>query len=202
MMKKIIIPFLFSLFFANFSFAGGYEVGDKVSSFYLGKMNGQMISMKDFKDAKALVIIFTNNHCAISKEYEQLIIKLDKKYKGMGSPFVAINPSNPEVYPKESSAHMAMRAEKAGFTFPYIPDPEQVVAKKFGPIRTPQAFLLEKIGDDFVVRYIGMIDPITDYGAKDQSLKVLSNAIEAVLEGNLPDPSNTKPGGCKIHYTD
>ena len=201
-MKKIIIPILFSLFFANLSFAGGYEVGEKVSSFYLGKLDGKMVSMKDFKDAKALVIIFTNNHCGTSKQYENLIIKLDKKYKEMGAPFIAINPSNPEVYPKESLAHMQIRAEKAGFTFPYLPDAEQKVAKQFGAVKTPQAFLLEKVGDDFIVRYIGQIDPITDYGAKDESLKVLSNAIEAVLEGNLPDPSYTKPGGCKIDYTE
>ncbi len=200
-MKKIIIPILFGLFFANLSFAEGYEVGDKVSSFYLGKLDDKMVSMNDFKDAKALVVIFTNNHCSISIDYEKTIIKLDKKYKKMGVPFIAINPSNPKVYPRESYADMLNRAKKAGFTFPYIPDTEQKVAKQFGAVKMPQAFLLEKVGDDFIVRYIGQIDPVTDYGAKDENLKVLSNAIEAVLEGNQPDPSYTKPGGCKIDYT-
>ena len=199
-MKKNLMLSVFALIFVNFGFAGGYEIGDKVSDFSLKNLNGKMVSLKDFKDVKGIVVIFTDNHCTTSKDYEDLLIKLDTKYKEKGFPFVAINPSNPEVNPKESHVHMVMRAEKKGFTFPYLADPDQSVARTFGVTKIPVAYLLNKVGDDFIVSYIGQIDPITDYGAKDKKLRYLSNAIDALLMGNDPDPSHTRPGGCLLQY--
>ncbi len=199
-MKRIITSTLLILLTA-IVYAGGYEVGDKATDFQLKNIDGKIVSMGDFDEAKGIVIIFTSNHCSTSKDYEGLIIELDAKYKGLGFPVIAINPSDPDVYPKESHGHMVKRAEKSEFTFPYLADPDLSVSKQFGPVKIPQAFLLEKVGDDFIVRYIGQLDEITEYSSKDQSAKVLSNAIDALLEGNLPDPDFTKPGGCRVTYT-
>lgn len=198
-MKRIITSTLLILL-AAIVYADGYEVGDKATDFQLKNIDGKMVSMGDFDEAKGIVIIFTSNHCSTSKDYESLIIALDAKYKGLGFPVIAINPSDPDVYPKESHGHMVKRAEKSGFTFPYLSDPDLSISKQFGPIKIPQAFLLEKVGDDFIVRYIGQIDAMTEASKIDQSTKVLSNAINALLEGNLPDPDYTRPGGCKVTY--
>lgn len=200
-MKRIFTSFIFSLLTLSFAFAGGYKVGDKAADFSLKSVDGKMVSLKDFTDAKGVVIIFTSNHCSTSKDYEDLFIKLDKKYKELGYHIVAINPTDPEVNPKESHAHMVMRAEKKGFTFPYLSDDKQSVARAFGATKIPEAFLLEKVGDDFIVRYTGMVDVISDFSATDKSLRYLSNAIDALLEGQKPDPAFTKPEGCRVNYT-
>lgn len=200
-MKRFIIPFLFTLLFANHALAQGYEVGEKAADFKLKNTDGKMVSMKDYQDAKGFVIVFMDNRCPTSKEYEDLIIKLDTKYKGAGFPFIGINPSDPEVYPKESFGHMVTRAEKKGFTFPYLVDADQEVMRAYRPIFIPQAYLLEKVGQEFFVRYIGAIDIINQTGRKDKKLHYLSNAIDALLEGNKPDPNYYKSGGCRIDYT-
>ena len=199
-MRIFLIPILIIFLFANSAFADGKKAGDKVIDFKLKNVDGKMVSMADFTEAKGFVIIFTSNHCNTSKDYEELIIKLDKKYKELGFPFIAINPSDPSVYETETHAHMVTRAKNKAFTFPYLQDANQNVARSFGATRTPEAFLIEKVGEEYFVRYMGTIDLNTEF--KDKKSKYLSNAIDALLEGNEPDPSYKKPGGCEIVYTE
>lgn len=101
----------------------GYQVGDMVQGdFKLKNVDGKMVSLADYPDSKGFVVIFTCNHCPYSIAYEDRIIALDRKYKAMGYPVIAINPNDPEIVEEDSYEAMIVRAEEKKFTFPYLFD--------------------------------------------------------------------------------
>jgi peroxiredoxin len=177
--------------------AQGYNVGDKAADFKLKNVDGKSVSLADYDEAKGFVVIFTCNHCPYAKAYEDRIISLDKKYKVLGYPVIAINPNNPEINPEDSFDKMIVRAKDKGFTFPYLFDETQEVYRKYGAKKTPHVYLLNKQGGDLVVEYIGAIDD----NYQDASMvkeAYLADAIDALLAGKQPDPSMTKAIGCSI----
>jgi len=185
----------FTLAWANGG-PNGYEVGDKAEDFRLKNVDGKMVSLSDYKDAKGFIVIFTCNHCPYAKLYEDRIIALDKKYAPMGYPVIAINPNDPEVQPEDSYDNMVVRSKEKDFTFPYLFDEGQQVYPKFGATRTPHVYLLDK---SLVVRYIGAIDD-SPQDADAVETRYVENAISAMKEGKSPDPAVTKAIGCSIKY--
>jgi peroxiredoxin len=196
-MKRFICLFTLSMMVMSVTFAEGYQVGDKASDFKLKNVDGKNISLSDFSKAKGFVVIFTCNHCPYAKAYEDRIIGIDKKYKALGYPVIAINPNDPQQEPEDSYEKMVVRAKEKGFTFPYLFDANQEVYKKYGAQRTPHVFLLEKSGKDLVVRYIGAIDDNYQDASK-VSTPYLTSAIDALLAGSSPNPTFTKAIGCGI----
>jgi len=189
------------LVFASFTFllatAQGYKVGDVATDFRLKNVDNSMVSLADFPEAKGFVVIFTCNHCPYSVAYEDRIIALDKKWKTKGFPVIAINPNDPAVVPADSFENMQVRAKEKGFTFPYLFDDGQKVFPVYGATRTPQVFLLERVGNLLKVAYIGAIDD----NYKDASAvkeRFLENAILALLAGNRPSPDFTRAIGRTI----
>lgn len=178
-------------------FAQGYQIGDKASSFSLRNVDGKQVSPGDYPDAKGFTVIFTCNHCPYAIAYQDRIIELDKKYRELGYPVIAINPNDPELAPEDSFDKMAVRAREKNFTFPYLFDETQEVYRKFGAKRTPHVYVLQKESADLVVRYIGAIDD--NY---QDALKVtahyLADALDSLIAGNKPDPDFTKAIGCSI----
>jgi glutathione peroxidase-family protein len=100
-MKKIISGIMFLFFTYSLVFAQGYQLGDKAEDFKLKNVDGKMIGMSDYKDAKGYIIVFTCNHCPYAVMYEKRIIELHKKYSKKGYPVIAINPNDPEVVPED-----------------------------------------------------------------------------------------------------
>ena len=177
--------------------AGGYDIGDKATDFKLKNVDGNMVSLADYEDAKGFIVIFTCNHCPYAIAYEDRIIELDKKYKALGYPVIAINPNDPDVQPGDSYEGMQERAKDKGFTFPYLYDKDQSTYPKYGATRTPHIYVLNKEGGDMIVRYIGTIDD--NYGdASAVKERYLANAVDALLAGKAPDPAVTKAIGCSI----
>jgi len=107
----------------------GYQTGDNATDFRLRNVDGKYVSLSDYPDAKGFIVIFTTNHCPYAIAYEDRIIDLDNKYKSMGYPVIAINPNSAEAYPEDSYDKMIVRAEKRGFTFPYLLDEKQEIYK-------------------------------------------------------------------------
>lgn len=194
---KTNIFLLLMLAAVQLSFAGGYKVGDKATDFKLKNVDGKMVSMADYENAKGFIVIFTCNHCPYSVAYEDRIIELDKKYKPLGYPVIAINPNDPEVNPKDSYPLMQQRAKEKGFIFPYLFDEGQKVYPVYGATRTPHVFLLNKEDENLLVKYIGAIDN-NHASAKDADEKFLANAVDAVMVGKKPSPDFTKAIGCSI----
>ncbi|GAB1406027.1 MAG: thioredoxin family protein [Lentimicrobiaceae bacterium] len=196
-MKTKLITLIFPFLFVTFSMAQGYVVGDKATDFKLKNVNGNYVSMADYPDAKGFIVIFTCNHCPFSVAYEDRIIALDKKFKPLGFPVIAINPNDPELQPEDGFEEMKVRAREKGFTFPYLLDEGQKVYPVYGASRTPHVFLLRKEKTNLEVMYIGAIDD----NYQDESAvtnKYVENAVNAVLAGQKPEPDFTKAIGCTI----
>lgn len=175
----------------------GYQVGDVATDFSLKNVDGNMVSLSDFDNAKGFLVIFTCNTCPYSQAYEDRIIALDAMYKPQGVPVVAIMPNDPSAKPGDSFAKMQERAEAKGFTFPYLFDEGQKIYPQYGATRTPHVFLLEKTAKGNVVKYIGAIDDnYQDASQVDE--KFVENAVDAMLAGNEINPKTTKAIGCGI----
>jgi len=172
----------------------GYQVGDVAEDFSLKGIDGQMVSMSNFADAKGFVIVFTCNSCPVAVKYEDRVIELHEKFAAKGYPLIAINPNDPDVKPGDSYDNMIVRAKEKGFEFPYIFDAKQEVFPKFGATKTPHIFILNK---DRVVEYIGSIDNNPN-DASNASEKYVENAIAALEKGEKPNPNFTKAIGCSI----
>ncbi len=197
-MKKILF---FFLLFGSLSsvFAQGYQIGDKAKDFSLKNIDGSMVSMADFDEAKGFVVIFTCNHCPYAIAWEDRIIELHQRYAAKGYPVIAINPNDPEVQPADSFEKMIERAKEKNFPFPYLFDEEQSVYPVYGATKTPHVYLLEKEGKDLIVKYIGAIDDNYE-DANAVSKTYLADAIEALLAGKAPNPAETKAIGCSIKF--
>jgi peroxiredoxin len=174
----------------------GYQIGDVVEDFTLKNVDGNMVSMADYPDAKGYVIVFTCNHCPYSIAYESRLIEMDKKYKALGYPVIAINPNDPEVNEEDSYEKMIVRAEEEGFTFPYLMDEGQKVYPKYGATKTPHVYVVNKTEKGNEVAYIGAIDDSKD--AEDVTKHYLTDALDALGKGETPNPSFTKAFGCSV----
>lgn len=175
----------------------GYEIGDKATDFSLMNIDGKMISLKDYDNAKGFIVIFTCNHCPYSVAYEDRIIALDKEFKEQGYPVIAINPNNPEAYPEDSFDNMKIRAREKGFTFPYLFDAGQKIYPQYGATKTPHVFLLQKEGTSNLVKYIGAID---DNHKDANAIKndYLRDAVTNLIKGQEIKMTKTVAIGCSI----
>lgn len=175
----------------------GYKIGDEASDFTLKNIDGKMVSLADYKEAKGFIVVFTCNMCPYSVANEDRLIALDKKYKQKGFPVIAINPNDPEVSKGDSFEAMKVRAKEKGFTFPYLFDEGQKVYPKYGATRTPHVYILNKENNKLIVEYIGAID---DNSRDESNVKerFVENAVDALLKGERPTKTDTRAIGCSI----
>lgn len=177
--------------------ANGYNVGDEATDFSLKNVDGKKVSLSDYKEAKGFIVVFTCNHCPYAVAYEDRIIDLDKRYKAKGYPVIAINPNDPAVQPLDSYDAMQVRAREKGFTFPYLFDEGQTVYPKYGAEKTPHVYVLKKVNNKLVVKYIGAID--NNYkNAAEVTQHYVVDAVDALLAGKDPATSKTVAIGCTI----
>jgi peroxiredoxin len=198
-MKMLATAMVAILMLASFKPEGGYKPGDKAADFKLKNTDGKMVSLADYKDAKGFIVVFTCNHCPFAKKYENRIIALDKKFRPLGYPVVAINPNDANEVPEDSYANMQARAKEKGYTFPYLLDESQATARAFGATRTPHVFILKKDKADLLVKYIGAIDDNTDDEAAVKE-KYVESAVNSLLAGKEVANTSTKAIGCTIKW--
>lgn len=175
----------------------GYQIGDMATDFKLKNVDNKMVSMADYKDAKGFIVIFTCNHCPYAVAYEDRIIALDKKYKKLGYPVIAINPNNPEVQPQDSFELMQVRAKEKKFTFPYLFDEGQKIYPQYGATKTPHVYVLQKTKAGNEVKYIGAIDD-NHNDEKAVKVKYVEAAVDALLKNQEVATKTTKAIGCSI----
>ena len=202
-MRKIVKLFsvfalvIFASAFTNNTVNTGYDVGDVIEDFKLKNIDGKMVSLSDYKDAKGFIITFTCNTCPYAIAYEDRIIALDKKYAPKGYPIIAINPNNPDAKPGDNYEKMQQRAKEKGFTFPYLVDEGQKIYPKFGATKTPHNYVVEKTKKGLVVKYIGAIDD-SSRNAEAVTETYLEDAVDALLTGKEIIRKKTKAIGCSI----
>ncbi|NND09435.1 MAG: thioredoxin family protein [Saprospiraceae bacterium] len=198
-MKKMIYfsgLFLVSVLAMSMSLLPGtaYQVGDVVADFELKGVDDKMISLSDYMGDGGLILVFTCNTCPYAQLYEDRLIELHQTFAERGFPVLAVNPNDPISKPGDGFAQMKQRATEKEFPFPYLFDADQIVFPKFGATRTPEVFLLDA---NRVLRYTGAIDDNPKDAASVQKAYV-REAIEAIQNGNSPEPTKTKAIGCGI----
>jgi peroxiredoxin len=177
------------------------KAGADAPAFKLKNIDGKMVSLADYKSGKGAVVVFTCNHCPYAIAYEDRIVALDKKYKALGYPVIAINPNDVTKEPGDSFDKMKERAAAKGFTFPYLHDESQAVAHAYGASKTPHVYVVTNQGGKQVITYVGTIDD-SARNASAVSKKYLEDALDALIAGKKPATDYTTAIGCTIKWAD
>jgi len=197
MARYILLVFLFcSTLFA--SAQSPYVLGDKITDFtLLDVTSNSNYQLSAHSDKEIIVVIFTSNDCPYSKLYEDRINKLASQYSDKAVQVVLVNPNNPQSSPEDNVQNMKAKAQSKGFNFPYLADPQQKLAGRFGAIRTPEAFVLKNINGNFILKYKGAIDDNPQVNSDVHSF-FLKDAIDALLNHDTIKVSEMRATGCLI----
>ncbi|MCZ4223032.1 thioredoxin family protein [Pedobacter rhodius] len=177
----------------------GYQVGDVVRDFTLKNVDNKTVSLADYKDAKGYIVVFTCNTCPVAKAYQDRVSALNASYESKGYPVVAINPNDAGTVPDESFEKMQALAKEKNFSFPYLSDPNHIVTKQFGALKTPHVFILSKTEKGNIVEYIGAIDNDAEDENPDK-INYVQNALNELSAGKKPVIASTKAVGCSIKW--
>lgn len=174
----------------------GLPLGSPAIDFQLKGVDGKSYSLKSFAEKKALVVVFSCNHCPYAQAYEQRIIQLQQDYKAKAVALIAINSNDDMNYPEDSFPNMVKRSNERGFNFPYVRDESQEIARQYGAICTPHVFAFDK---DRRLQYKGRIDDNWKNPAEVKTID-LRNALDEILDGKTPAIQETRPYGCSIKW--
>ena len=172
------------------------RLGSEMPSFELPDATGQIVSSSSFAGTPALVM-FICNHCPYVKHIRPRLAEVTKDLAARGLAVVGINSNDSELYPDYSPEAMKTEAEEYGYTFPYLVDEDQSVAKAFHAACTPDLFLFDGDGK---LAYRGQFDSSRPKNDEPVTGADLQAAAEAVLHG-LPVPGDQRPSiGCNIKW--
>ena len=153
--------------------------------------DGEKHALADFKGKDAVVVVFTCNSCPVAEAYEERIIAFAKANPTVGVVAINVNTAKDDALPA-----MKTRATKRKFPFPYLYDPSQEIARKYGAKFTPEFFVLDK---DRKVVYMGAMDDKSPPG--EPKMKHLEAAVKAALDGKKPETAETSAAsGCGIRF--
>jgi peroxiredoxin len=209
-MRRVYLPLISLLAVARIPAADVHPaetlpIGAQAPDFKLPAVDGKKYSLKNFKKADVLVIVFTCNHCPTAQYYEERLKQIMSDYRRKGVALVAINPNDTRsgrldelgyTDLSDSLAEMKIRAKHRQFNFPYLYDGgKQETARAYGPVATPHAFVFDK---ERKLRYVGRVDDserpefVTTHDLRD--------AIDALLAGREVAVKQTKSFGCSIKW--
>ena len=172
-------------------------LGTKAPDFLLPDVDGRMVSLGDFADAKALLVIFMCNHCPYVKHVAAGLASLAKEYQDRGVAVVAISSNDVATHPDDSPEKMAEEVRQRGYTFPYLFDETQEVAKAYRAACTPDFYVFDS-GRSLVYR--GQMDSSRPDSGIPVTGEDLRAALDAVLAGT-PISDDQKPSiGCNIKW--
>ena len=172
------------------------EIAQAAPDFDLPATDERRYSLASFTDAKALVVVFSCNHCPYVVASEDRMNRLWADYSPRGVAMIAINSNDVEQFPADSFERMVERARQKGFKFPYVQDVTQEVARKYGALRTPHFYVFDSARR---LRYTGRMDdsPRQPAAAKTHELR---DALDAVLAGKPVKVPMTNPLGCNVKW--
>src|SRR5208283_76564 len=180
-------------------------LGAHAPEFNLPGIDGRNWTLKNFADAKILVVAFTCNHCPTAQYYQERIKQIVADYKSKGVALVAIMPNDPKSVRldelgwtdlSDSFAEMKLRAKEIQFNFPYLYDGEtEEVSRAYGPVATPHVFVFDA---QRKLRYVGAID--NSERIQHVTKNYLRDALDSLLAGKEPSVTQTKAIGCSIKW--
>ncbi len=172
------------------------RLGSDMPAFELPDLTGQTVAGSSFRGTP-LLVMFICNHCPYVKHIRPRLAEVTKDLAGKGLAVVGINSNDSELYPDDSPEAMKAEAEEFGYTFPYLVDEDQSVAKAFRAACTPDLFLFDGNGK---LAYRGQFDSSRPKNDEPVTGADLVSAAEAVLAGR-PVPEDQRPSiGCNIKW--
>lgn len=170
--------------------------GNPIGDFSLVGADKKQVSLKDFNSSKAVVIIFTSSHCKWATMYEERLSELNRAYAAKGIAFMAINSNDTTMSDSDSEVQMA---RLSSYSFPYLKDEDQVVAKQFNATKTPEVIVAVPQNGGFREVYRGKIDdnPLDASLAKNHYLE---DALKQILAGQKVTIESTDASGCNIKW--
>lgn len=174
------------------------ELGTEAPDFALRDVvNGRTVRRSDFDGRKALLVMFICRHCPYVAHVRPALAALARDYAERDIGIVAISPNDPEAYPDDAPESLAEEAQDAGYSFPYLFDETQEVARAYSAACTPDFFLFD---DDRRLVYRGRLDGSRPGSDEPVTGKDLRAAIDAVLSDE-PVPEEQYPSmGCSIKW--
>ncbi len=172
-------------------------LGTGAPPFSLPDASGKTVSLSDSAESEALLVVFTCNHCPFVKHIIDDFVKLAKEYQGRGLGVVGINSNDVAHYPEDRPELMAQVATEKGFTFPYLYDESQEVAKAYHAACTPDFFVFDK---ERRLVYRGQMDDSRPGNGKPITGADLRAALNAVLEGQAVPDEQRPSMGCNIKW--
>jgi peroxiredoxin len=172
-------------------------LGTQAPDFSLPDTKGKTYSLADFSPAPALLVAFICNHCPYVKHVATGLSLLAKEYQKRDVAVVAINANDVANYPDDSPAKMAEEAKIRGYTFPYLYDETQAVAKSYGAACTPDFYVFDK---DRKLAYRGQMDSSRPSSGMPVTGEDLRAALDAVLAGKPPAAVQKPSIGCNIKW--
>lgn len=174
-------------------------LGTKAPDFSLVNVDGRTVSLSDFEDSPALLVMFLCNHCPFVKHLAPALAEFAHEYQQKGAAIVGINSNDAAKYPEDSPERMVHEVEERGYTFPYLFDESQEVAKAYHAACTPDFFLFDK---HHRLVYRGQFDgsrPNSDIPVTGQDLR---QALDAVLAGKPVATEQRASIGCNIKWAE
>ena len=160
-------------------------------------VSGRTVSLDEFQDAAAFLVLFICNHCPYVKHVRGELARLGRDYKSRGVAIVAISSNDAEKYPADSPEKMKEEAQAAGYTFPYCFDATQEVAKAYRAACTPDFFLFD---NDRKLVYRGQLDDSRPGNNVPVTGRDLRAALDAVLADRPVSPTQKPSMGCNIKW--
>ena len=171
------------------------SLGTSAHNFSLPGVDEKTYTLESFADEKFLVVLFICNHCPYIIAVEDQIVEIANAYKNKGVGFVAISSNNAEVYTEDSFEKMKIRSDEKNFSFPYLYDESQEVAKTYQAACTPDVFVYDK---ERKLVYHGRINDI-ERGESPVTTNDLEEALRDLLAGN--EVTDQVPSvGCNIKW--
>lgn len=174
-------------------------LGTSAPEFALPNVDGSTVSLDNFADAKGLLVIFMCNHCPFVVHLRSALAEFANEYQENGLAVVGISSNDVGTHPDDSPEKMKEEAASAGYTFPYLYDESQGVAKAYRAACTPDFFLFDA---DKSLVYRGQFDcsrPGNDQPVTGADLRA---AADAVLAGEDVSTEQTPSLGCNIKWAE
>jgi peroxiredoxin len=172
------------------------SLGSTPPDFNLPATDGKTYSLKDFVDARALVVFFTCNHCPYVTGSDEVTRKTAERFIPKGVAFVGINSNSKHTYADDSFDHMVARMNEYHFPWTYLHDESQDVARAYGALRTPHFFVFDQ---NRKLVYCGRgVDNPRD--ASKMTANDLENALSELLSGKPISTPLTNPIGCNVKW--
>jgi peroxiredoxin len=172
-------------------------LGTEAPPFHLPSATGGSVSIEDFRDAKAFLVMFICNHCPFVKHVRDELVRLANDYRPRGVAVVAINSNDWSTYPDDSPEMMEKEVQQYGYPFAYLYDETQEVAKAYQAACTPDFFLFDA---DRKLVYRGQLDDSRPGNQVPVSGKDLRAALEALLGGKAVSNQQRPSLGCNVKW--